>query len=92
MAAFFKAGNFTLLLLLGPLGKHSTYHLHITIAIWGPFESNSTYTLKLLLGASLKGRIFTPQLLLGAPLKSRYLPGVSNRDFINSIAIATTIC
>jgi len=73
------------LLLVAPVKARN---LQIT-SFWGPFESKvlthynycwiplywkyGTYTLKLLLGASLKARNFTSQLLLGALLKSRYL-------------------
>ena len=77
----------TLEMVVGPVCKHSSLLAHY-ICCWGPFWKHGTYTLKLLLGDSLKARdlhhsycwrpywnqgSYTLQLLLGALLKAWYL-------------------
>ena len=62
----------TLEMVVGPVCKHSSLLAHY-ICCWGPLWKHGTYTLKLLLGDSLKARDFTSQLLLEALLKSRFL-------------------
>ena len=48
-------------------------YLHIAVAVRGPFEKQSTYTLQLLLEALQKQSTYALQWLLEASLKAEYL-------------------